>query len=292
MVDPEKLYAALDLIAKGIVQPAKVAKVLGMPYRTYRSWLVRSNSGDEKFLIEVDGETMQWAAAIVRMRRLAMLELRGMLEQYSIYGREEIVFKDGQVVWALDPVAAAMTEDEREALGFRRDALKTGPNGKLVPVMQHHLAPIQLQLRLLEATFKDMRPQSVQEVNVNGNVAVGIAYAGRQDFSKGPPQISPEPEMPQLEVLGDVARDDDLEDLLGPEPVAAPINITIAPQITIAEPEPEIREVDRIRADRTRDLAAAAGQFHTGARTEEHSTSLACGVGTAASTHGTTRQIE
>jgi hypothetical protein len=107
MNSPEKLQEALDLIAKGVVQPTKIAKAIGVPYRTYRSWMVRSNAGDEKFLVEVDGQVMQWAKAITQARRLAMFELRGMLEQYSIFGTEELSYKDGQVVWALDPGACA-----------------------------------------------------------------------------------------------------------------------------------------------------------------------------------------
>jgi hypothetical protein len=229
VLTPDILQAALDLIAKGIVQPTKIAKALNVPYRTYRSGLVRSNRGDENFLIEVDGEVMQWAKAINLHTRLAMFELRGLVTQYSIFGDDEISYKDGQVVWALDPVAAAMSEDEREALGFRRDALLE-INGALQPVKMHKRAPIALQLRLLEATFKDMRPSTVQEVNLNGNVAVGIGYAPPIDYSKPPviPPLPVPPDVPQIEAtdaeFSEV--DPELEAILGPAPV--PVSITIA----------------------------------------------------------------
>jgi len=219
MIDKQKLYAALNLIAKGIVQPTKVAKGIGMPYRTYRSWMVRSNQGDPAFLIEADdGSEIQWAAAIVQARRLAMLELRGMLEQYSIYGKEIETRFNGAPVWRTDPVAAALPEDIREMCGYRKDALLE-IDGALQPVMQHQDAPIQLQLRLLEATFKDMRPQSVQEVNVSGGLAVGIGFAPKTDYSQGPPMVPPPPPRPVIE--GSFVEVDDLEDLLGPEPITA-----------------------------------------------------------------------
>ena len=140
MNSPEKLQEALDLIAKGVVQPTKIAKAIGVPHRTYRSWMVRSNAGDEKFLVEVDGQVMQWAKAITQARRLAMFELRGMLEQYSIFGTEELSYKDGQVVWALDPGACALSEEDRELLGYRKDGLLE-IDGALQPVKMKKLAP-------------------------------------------------------------------------------------------------------------------------------------------------------
>jgi hypothetical protein len=215
MREPEKLQEALDLIAKGIVQPTKIAAGIGVPYRTYRSWMVRSNRGDEKFLIEIDGEVMQWAKAITLHTRLAMFELRGLVTQYSIFGDEEISYKDGQVVWALDPVAAALPEEDREWMGYRKDALLE-IDGALQPVKMKKRAPIALQLRLLEATFKDMRPSSVQEVNLNGQVAVGIGFAKPVDYSR-PLTIPPPPVEPlQVEILPDAV----LEDMLAlPEQV-------------------------------------------------------------------------
>jgi hypothetical protein len=265
MVEQEKLHEALAIIETGLIQPTKIAAALGMPYRTYADWMLRSNRGDERFLIEVNGATVQWAAAIVQARRLAMLELRGMLETYSIFGEEVINYEKGQVVWAIDPVAAAMSVEDRTALGFREDALLE-INGALQPVKRLERAPIQLQLRLLEATFRDMRPQSVQEVNVNGNVAIGIGYAGRADFSKGPPAIPAEPDMPQLEVLGDVERIDDpeLEAMLGLDPVPVSINIEVVvpepDETPVEEPEPDAPSSETARPEERmiRDTPTAA----------------------------------
>jgi hypothetical protein len=236
-MSPEKLFAALDMIAQGIVQPTKIAKGIMVPYPTYRSWMVQSNRGDPKFLITVDGEEMQWAAAIQLHTKISMFELRGMVTQYSIFGEDVISYKDGQVVWALDPVACAMSEDEREDFGFRRDGLLE-IDGRLQPVMRHERAPIQLQLRLLEATFRDMRPASVQEVTMNGNLSVGVGYASGP---KGPPMIPPEPPIPQLEIMPDPALvEDDFLDILGPE---------LEPDIDEVEVEPTQGPYDRTVID-------------------------------------------
>src|SRR5450756_2222590 len=136
MIEKEKLYDALSLISQGIVQPTKIAKAMGMSYRSYCDWMLRSNRGDERFLIEFMGAEMQWAAAIVQARRLAMFELRGMLEQYSIFGRDEVSYKDGQVVFKIDMKAAALDEDTREMLGDRKEAL-LGIDGAWQGVMLH-----------------------------------------------------------------------------------------------------------------------------------------------------------
>src|SRR5690349_12471868 len=103
MIETEKLYAALDLISKGVTRPTKIAKSIGVTYRTYRNYMVRSNRGDELFLIDFDGEVMQWAKAITLATKLALFELRGMILQESIFGYDEVQTRDGQVVWQLCP---------------------------------------------------------------------------------------------------------------------------------------------------------------------------------------------
>ncbi len=247
MIDKEKMYEALDLISAGVVQPTKIAKTLGMAYRTYRSWLVRSNNLDPLFELEIDGEVMQFAKAVALHTRLAALELRGQIIQESIHGYSTQTFMNGAPVWATCPIAAAMTEAERVALGFRADALKTGPKGELVPVMQWHPAPAAVRLRVLEAFYpKEFRPASTQEITVNGQVAIGVARATRTDFSRDPPAIPPEPPIPQLEVLGNVVppdiNDPELAEMLGPEPQPVPVAINIDVTLTDPpeyEPEPE-----------------------------------------------------
>jgi hypothetical protein len=238
----EQLYEALSLIARGITRPTQVAKGIGTSYRNYRNWMVRSNRGDPAFLIEVDGEEMQFAKAISLHTKLALFELRGMLLQESIYGYDEIQTKDGQVVWAIDPVAAALSEEDREWLGYRKDALLE-IDGALQPVTLKKKAPFAQQIRLLEAAFADLRPSQTITQNVNLAGQVGVGFAPKVDYSKGPPNVPPPPPMPALEApitdaeFNEVA-DDDLVDMLGPEPVpATPINITIAPEINVMVPE-------------------------------------------------------
>jgi hypothetical protein len=233
---PENLQAALDMIAKGIIRPTQIAKGIGIAYRTYCSWMVRSTRGDEAFLVEYAGETMQWAKAIALSKRLAMLELRGMLEQYSIFGTEEVTTKDGQLVWALDPEAAAIDDpDIRELLGFRRDALLE-IDGKLQPVKVKKLAPVGLQLRILEAAFKDMRPGIVQEVNVNGQMSVGIGFHPKATYQGPPPPLLAEPAIPQIEDQSDSdCTEGDFE-----EAPPQPAPVVFAPQINIAQPEPVV----------------------------------------------------
>jgi hypothetical protein len=246
MITAEKLNEALELISKGVTRPTKIAAAMGMAYRTYCDWMVRSNSGDERFLVTFNGETMQWARAITLATKLALFELRGMILQEGIFGYDEVQTKDGQIVWAIDPVAAALSEEDREWMGYRKDALLE-INGALQPVTIKRKSPFAQQIRLLEAAFPDLRPS--QTITQNVNLAqVGVGFAKPVDYSKGPPPVPPPPPMPALEApitdgeFSEVA-DPELEEMLGPEPQpAAPININIG--VTLAEPE-----IDRSYSD-------------------------------------------
>jgi hypothetical protein len=246
VLTPDVQQAALDLIAKGIVRPTGICKALGISYRTYRAGMTRSNRGDENFLIEYDGEIMQFARAITLASRQAAFELRGQVIQKSIYGTSEPSMKDGQYVWKLDPAAVPLSREDRELLGYHPDALLLDSEGRAQPVMIHTDAPIALQLRVLETYFKDFRPSQTitQDVNIRGQVGVGIAK--QVDYSSTPviPPAPPIPiALPQVEVLPDLAEDAEFEDLLGPEPqpiesaVPATVGITVIPQINITSSE-------------------------------------------------------
>jgi hypothetical protein len=254
-----QLYEAIDLISKGVTRPTAIARVLGVTYRAYRGWLVRSNNGDEKFLITVNSEQQQFAKAVAQAMKLAHFELRGMVLQDAIGGYFEEQTKDGQVVWALDPVACAIPEEDREWMGYRKDGLLE-VNGALVPHTVRKKAPWAQQIRLLEAVFPDLRPSQTINSNVAVNGSVGIGYAKPTDYSAGPPKIPAAPPMPELPAptdaeFNEVAPDDDLEDFLGPEPQPAPepafqqgpINVVIAPEISVEQPERVIRSAPTAR---------------------------------------------
>jgi hypothetical protein len=239
MISQEKLYSALELISKGVTRPTKIAKAMGMTYRTYCMWMVRSNAGDEQFLVEYNSERMQWARAISLATKIALFELRGMVLQEAIYGYPEVQTFQGNVVWAPDPAASALSVEDRLLLGYREDGLLE-VDGKLVPLTITRKAPWAQQIRLLEAAFPDLRPTQTVNQNVNLNGQVGVAFARPVDYSKGPPPIPPGPPMPELPApvdaeFNEVAEPDDLEDLLGPVPVpAAPVNVNIG--ITVEPP--------------------------------------------------------
>jgi len=237
----ENLGAILLLIAKGITQPPKQASAIGISPDRLNKWLYRSNGNDPLFLITYHGEQMQFAKAYSLAKRFALLELRGLVEQKSIFGTVEPSLKDGQLVWALDPAAVPLDRETRIMLGYHPDALKLDAQGRAVPVMIHTDAPVGLQLRVLESAFKDFRPNVISEVTVSGSVGVGVAFAPKQNFAGPPPQIPPMPPMPELEILGDVSDDpEDIESLFR-APTPPPVSIVLAPQVTIEEefvPEP------------------------------------------------------
>ena len=233
-----KLSDALDLISKGLTRPTRIAKALGITYRTYANYMVRSNANDPEFLLTYQNQEMQFAKAVTLATRLALLELRGMALQETIYGVQEVQVFQGQVVWALDPEASAFDEDTREMLGLRRDGLLER-DGKLVPFTVTKPAPWAQRQRLLEAAFADLRPTSTVTQNVNVNGQVGVAFAAKTDYTRGPPEIPPPPPMPELPAPVDAEfseiDDPELEDILGGDLVsAAPVSVSIG--VTIAGP--------------------------------------------------------
>jgi hypothetical protein len=239
----DRLYAALDLISKGVVRPTQIAIALDISYRTLCQWMLRSNRDpdDPDFLVVVGGETMSWARAISQAKRLFYLELRGAVESYSLLGRDEVLFKDAQVVWAIDPAAAAIDDpDIRELLGYRRDAL-VEIDGKLQPVTAHRDAPIALVMRVLETGFRDWKPGTTSEVTLNGGVSIGIVHRPKADYSGPPPPALPEPAIPQIEdQSGSEVLSEAIEDISEGDFTDAEFEETEAPAVIAPEPEPVI----------------------------------------------------
>ncbi len=234
MIDKSKMYDALDMIAKGITRPTRIAAAMGISYRSYCGWMTRSNAGDPKFLITFNDEEMQFAKAISLATKLALFELRNMLLTESVMGYPEQQVFQGNVVWAPCPVASATAPELREMLGYRADGLLTDERGALVPLVIQRKAPFAQSIRLLEAAFIDLRPSQTMNVNQNINGQIGVAFAPRVDYSKGAPPVPAPPPIPQLEAP---IVDADFEEILGPVPVpVAPVNISF--DVTLTEPEP------------------------------------------------------
>jgi hypothetical protein len=191
------------------------------------------------------GSRVQFAQAINAARRIALHEMRGRMEMKSVLGYDEPIFYNGMPTWQPDPVTVGWTPEEREALGFRADGLLE-VDGKVVQNTIHHEPPVALQLRVAEMAFpKEYRPGVNSSVDVNHRGTVGIQHSKPTNYSAGPPTVPPPPvpppalrpgKLPQLGVMNapdelqipetepdddTVATDDDLEDLLGPEPAPA-----------------------------------------------------------------------
>jgi hypothetical protein len=226
---PEKLGYIISLVMEGNLRPTRLAKMADVTYETLCRYIRESRAGSENYLIEFLGERMQFSEAYDQARKFAMSELRGSFEQKCILGYDEIARDGGQVVWKLCPEAAAIAEENRELLGYRKDALLE-INGRLVPETIHHEPPTGAVLRALETAFKDYRPSSVQEVTLSGGAApIGIQFStNKQNFSGPPPAIPAPPPMPELQVL-----DGEFDDILGPAP-APQVNVVIAPNVVIA----------------------------------------------------------
>jgi hypothetical protein len=271
ILSPEVLQSALDLIEKGVTRPTKIATAIGVAYRTYCNWMVRSNGGDPEFMVTYNDTPMQFAQAIKLATRLAALELRGMVLQEAVFGYDEVQTSDGNVVWAFDPEACAIEDVElREMVGYRKDGLLVR-DGKLVPVTIRRKAPFAQQIRMLEAFFPDMRPTSTVNQNLNVRGGIGVAVAKPVDYSatRAIPAAPPIPLAPPLPDVTDaefvdVSDDPELADMIdGPPgenlieravptdqpygpvppspPVAVAVNITLPEaSATSAEPVPDV----------------------------------------------------
>jgi hypothetical protein len=137
---PERLGYIVSLMMAGFLRPTTLAKMASVSYLTLCLWLRESRAGNEKYLIEFLGETVQFAVALDQARKFAASELRGKFEQQSVHGWDEVARDGGQVVWKICPVAAAIKPELRELLGHREDALLV-IDGALQPELTRRARP-------------------------------------------------------------------------------------------------------------------------------------------------------
>jgi hypothetical protein len=248
---PETMIAICDTIASGIMSYSKACAMNGLPSSTFWDLIKRSQSNDERLVIEYLGEQIQFAKAVNAARRMALHEMRGRMEQKSIFGYDEPVFYMGEPTWKRDPRTVGWTEDEREAFGFSRDGLLRDENGACIQNVIHHEPPIALQLRVAEMAFPtEYRPGTNNTVAVSGGAVVGVQM---MKPSNGPPKIPPAPPLPQLEVIREtdelavpeMADDEEITDVTDTPPDDDPAQddfTPLPPQPPAPEPERVIRE--------------------------------------------------
>jgi hypothetical protein len=216
------------------------ARAVAVSDESLRSWELRSNSGDPAFVFDFfdSGEPIQYAKALAVAQKFAYRELRAQAEQFSIHGRKRRTLNQGQFVIALDRKALALDRETRIICGYHPEAYLLDEDGAVTWVEETEMAPVGLLSKFLE-TFKDLQPHTHQSVDVKGGLQVGVGYMKPVDYTQPPPVIPPLPPVPQIEAtdaeFSEV--DPELEYLLGPEPVPAPVSITIAPVINIVADE-------------------------------------------------------
>ncbi|MGY3441112.1 hypothetical protein [Bradyrhizobium sp. USDA 4473] len=247
---PETLLALVEMIASGVFSVSKQAEALHVHPGTIQRWLVRSNSrpDDPDFLVSPWGEPMSLAKACVIARKLGYQLMRARAEEYATFGRMRKTIFQGQNVPALDPAAYPLDRETRILCGFHPDALMLDGEGRVIWNEEWEPPSVAILERFF-VTQKDLTPTSKQQIQINGQVAVGVGVMGRGRYDGPAPEIPPEPvehALPEVEVIPALAPPmhapsitaEDLDALLGPEPepaaIAAAMTETIAP-----EPEPQ-----------------------------------------------------
>jgi hypothetical protein len=247
-----KLLEICDAFASGLSYRSS-AKACGVSPRSLFQWLKLSTAGDEDFIVEYLGERMQFSQAMALARKALHMELRSNLERRSALGHDERVFFAGMPTWQPDPRVVGWSEDDREAYGFPRDGLLRDKNGACIQNVIHHEPPIAAALRVLEMSFgEEYTPSSnVNLINKDTGVQVAAPVSAKL-------VVPPKPERPQLEYRPDPvprsgadteAKEAEIENLLGPEPVAEdasrddddepePVAAAIDPGPVIKEPTP------------------------------------------------------
>jgi hypothetical protein len=245
----ETLTAICETIADGILSYAAAARANNVSVSSFWSWIKTSQKGDESFIITYLEEEIQFAKAVSVARRLALHEMRGRMEQKSIFGYDEPIFYMGQPTWKPDPRCVGLDEETRELLGLPKDGLLRDEQGNCVQNAVHHEPPVALQLRVAEMAFpREYRPGLTSEVNITGGAVVGVQFAKALDYSK-PPEIPPPPPLPQLEVLDDEPAsftdlDEDAPEADEPPQAVAPeIKVMVQMPSAPVEPERVIKEV-------------------------------------------------
>jgi hypothetical protein len=252
-VSPAKLEALIELVAGGVLTVSAQARALGLNSATINAWKFKSNSNpnDPLFMVDAFGERMSLARAYAIATRFAYNELRAGAEQFSILGRERRTLNQGQYVPKLDPVAFALDEETRILCGYHPLAYALDENGAVIWNTEHVDAPVGLVDRFL-GTFPDLQTTTTQNINLKGALTMGVTVAPKVDYSQAPPPLPAAPVVPLLEVEvipDNEIVDDDLADLLGPDPVAIvadepddePLPLDDEPRPVVAKPEIPIK---------------------------------------------------
>lgn len=220
MKTPARLAQIVDDYAAG-ASYAQAFKMNGISPRTGWGYIAASRDGsDPELMLEMFGEKVTFERALVMSRRAVALELRSRFERDCLLGRQEVQTFNGRICWQEDPRTVGWTEDEREAFGFDRDGLLR-KDGKTIPLTLLRPMAVAAQIRMLATHFEEYQETTNTKSQITHLKTTGATTPAKLRAAADKPVVPPPPPLPELTVLPDPAPavGDDLDDLLGPEPI-------------------------------------------------------------------------
>jgi hypothetical protein len=217
-IKTETLLKIVEGLEEGLNYSAASKSAL-VSLRTFWNYTRCSQNGDERFRIPYLGEDdVFFHEACSAARRIHGMNVRSTFESMCLTGYPEEVTYNGQLQFQIDRRTFGWSPAEREAFGFEPDGYLRNERGEVIPLTITRKPSDAAVLRFLEmAVPQEYRPSSNQNITVNNLKTQG---ATRGERPTAPPAIPEKPIPPMLEILAD-RDDDDLSEMLGPEPEPA-----------------------------------------------------------------------
>lgn len=229
--DPAFLIQILDDYSSGVTNSLEVlARRNAVNVRTLFMWM-----RDKNLTVNYMGRDCTFGQAMGMARNvMKAITVGRTLEDYVLNGRRVEIWHHGRPQFEEDETLVALGEEfVRDVLGlpdmYRRDA-----NGNRILATRVEYAPAQLVETYARANMPAIYGNK-SEVTMRGQVSLGVTTVGQRaplppQFQKAPQAVEavitetkllPVSDTPPLEVYAAVD-DPELDEMLGPEPVAVP----------------------------------------------------------------------
>jgi hypothetical protein len=235
---------------------------VGISERVFYQWISRSQAGDPAFVFEYIDEGTALHQAVKHAQSIFYQSLAGAAEHRALAGHTAQVFFRGRPMYRLREEYMLMADDalaDLQRCGV--DVFERDEDGKLVPVLEHHAPPVQLQLGILSGRLPKVYGSKIEH-NVNQKTQLGVhivkqpALAPPVPVQIVAPSLPPPSEEVEEGIFVESNSDDDLDfltvptlDTIAAQPVAdvaaeaiKPVVQALAEQLAETEEEPDMQE--------------------------------------------------
>jgi hypothetical protein len=160
-----------------------LAKVKVHETTGYR-WLRRSQQGDPSYqFVWLDDAPVFFHVAVAQAQAMYYHSVIQQAEHYAFFGRTRETRFKGERVYRRDPELDLFTDEQLLERGITSRYLRDELTGEPIPETEHHDAPVQLQLAVLQARAPKIYSTKISH-EVSSRVSLGVTVVQ-------PPKVAP-----------------------------------------------------------------------------------------------------